>query len=157
MLGRRRRWLTAAVAIVAVEAALILSAGVVLEASRQFHASIISLVLQAFEVLGALLPQGILAGLAAILGLLGAGWWQEHLIGPAFSGQSQAGLPALGAVLAAPVYTILRRSLGRRSVAAKDTHGAPPHRIYVAAQRKASQPEGTASAAIRESPQSIAA
>lgn len=148
MRDRRRRWLTAGLLIVGADAGLLLSAGLVLGASQQVHASAFGLVSLMMDEMGSLVPAGVSAGLAAILGLLGAGWWQQHLIGPALTSESDAGLPALGGVLAAPVYLVVRRAARTPRKESPDAAGSPPHRVYVARMTKALEPLDRASTGV---------
>ncbi len=116
----------------AADAVLLLSAGTVLSASRQFHASVFGIVGGMLADLAGILPQGFLRGIGAILGFLGAGWWQEHLLVPALGSGTEADLPALGGVLAAPLYLVLRRSALAVREPSSTVSGAPPHRVFVA-------------------------
>lgn len=151
MRARRRRWVTAALLVLGADAALLLSAGLVLGASRLLHSSAFGLVAVVLSEMASALPAGVLAGFGAILGILGAGWWQQHVFGPAFSGETDAGLPALGATLAAPVYLVLRRAARSVPEEPAAAPGSPPHRIYVARRAKVLEPLGGASTAVQES------
>jgi hypothetical protein len=147
---QRRRWVLAIVAVAATDVAILLGAGAVLAASSQAHASVTALVGAMLGDVAALIPQGVADGLGAILGVLGAGWWQQHLLGPALANGSAAGVPALGGVLAAPVYTLVRRRARSPKTHPSATPGPPPHRIYVPVARVL-EPGMSASTAAHES------
>lgn len=147
--ARWKRWMTAIAAIVAADAAILLAAGVVLTLSQQMHASAMALVGAMLADLGALVPARLSDGLTTILGVFGAGWFQQ-ILGPSFSGASGSGVPALGGVLAAPVYTFVRRRVRRPARTTEDRVGAPPHRVFVATA-KALEPDLRISTAVQES------
>ncbi len=134
MRANRRRWVTAALLVLGADAALLAAAGFVLEASRQLHASAYGLVAAILDGAGSVFPTGFSNGIGAILGFLGAGWWQRALIGPAVANQAAAGFPALGGILAAPVYAAVRRMARGPAAPAMGGPGSPPHRVYVAAR-----------------------
>lgn len=129
MRARWKRWSTAVLAVAAVDAAVLLAAGLVLSGARQLHDSAFTLVGLALADLGSLMPAGIARGMNAILGILGVGWWQR-IVGPTLTGGSGSGAPVLAGVLAAPVYTVVRRKIRAAPRPQPPTSGAPPHRIY---------------------------
>lgn len=129
--------------------AILLAGGFVLAASQTMHASVMSLVGAVLADVGGLVPPRIAGGLGAILQTLGAGWLQR-ILGPVLSGGSGSDLPALGGVLAAPVYTVVRRSLRTAAPEKGERKGAPPHRIRVAAA-KVLEPELRISTVVQES------
>ncbi len=135
MRDRSKRWLFGALAVGVADGAILLAAGVILPTTQQLHASGLSLVAAMTSELGSLVPAGVAAGLGAILGVFGAGWWQQHLLGPALSSTSDAAGPAFAGVLASPVYAIVRRNASRKRAPMEWAQGCPPHRIYVAAAK----------------------
>ncbi len=151
MRARTRRWALAALLGVGVEGALILGAGVVLGVSSWFHASALGWAGTALAGVAAILPADYVAAVGAVLGALGAGRWQALLVAPALAGTPGAGLPALGGVLAAPVYTVARRSLRGKGDAARGVRGPPPHRASVAAMAKPLEPVRAPSTGVQES------
>ncbi len=103
--------------------------------SGQLRASVRDLLGGLLAVVSAALPNALVGGVTAILTVLGVAWWQQNLFAPALAGNAGAGLPALGAALAGPVYAFLRRAM-RRPKPEAATWGAPPHRIFVGAMAK---------------------
>ncbi len=122
--------MTAVVAVAAADIAILLAAGEVLATSQQVHTSVMSLVAAMLTDIGALVPPSIENGLGTILAVFGAGWFSQ-VLGPAFSGSSGSAVPALGGVLAAPVYTVVRRKVRRAPPPKRDDSGPPPHRIFM--------------------------
>ncbi len=144
------RWVLAAAEVAAADAALLAFAGVVMGLGGQLRSSIRDIVGGAFTVVGAVLPGSFVGGVTAILTVMGLGWWRQHLLSPALAGDAAAGLPALGAALAGPVYTFIRRA-PRRPNLEPGRRGAPPHRVFVAAMAKSLEPVVQASTAVQES------
>lgn len=145
---RWKRWATAVAVVAVADVAILLAAGAVLVASQQVHASVVSLVGAMLTDVGAVVPPRVAEGLGAILSVFGAGWFSQ-VLGPAVSGGSGSAMPALGGVLAAPVYTVVRRKARPSTQPNEDDSGPPPHRIYVAAA-KALETEPAASMAVQE-------
>lgn len=139
MHANRRRWVTAAVVVLGADAALLLAADLIQAASQQLHASAFDLVAAVFTGAATVIPSSFTNGLGAILGSLGADWWQRQLLGPALAGEAGGGPQALGGVLAAPVYAIVRRMARRTGVRVASRAGSPPHRIFIAARSSASE------------------
>jgi len=117
--------------VAAAESVLILGAGLVAGTAQQLRRTAFAIVESLVGGVGSLLPRGFVAGLAAILGVLGAGWWVPHLIVPAVSGESGTDLPALGGVLAAPAYLAVRRFTKPDRRPDAQGRGSPAHRIYM--------------------------
>lgn len=149
MRAQMRRWALTATAVVVVDAAVLAFAGAVMGLSGQLRASVGNLLGGLSLVMGAVLPNALVGGVTAILGVLGLGWWQQNLFAPALVGNAGAGLPALGAALAGPLYTVVRR-VAWRSRRDADRQGAPPHRVYLPAMAKALEPALPASTAVQE-------
>ncbi len=122
--------MTAVVAVAAADAAILLAAGIVLAASQQVHTSAMALVASMLADVGALVPPSIANGLGTILAVFGAGWFSQ-VLGPAFAGSSGSAVPALGGVLAAPVYTVVRRRVRPTPPSKPHDSGPPPHRIFI--------------------------
>ncbi len=125
--------MTAVVAVAAADVAILLAAGTVLATSQQVHTSVMSLVAAMLTDIGALVPPSIANGLGKILAVFGAGWVSQ-VLGPAFSGSSGSAVPALGGVLAAPVYTVVRRRVRPTLPPEPGDSGPPPHRIFMPVQ-----------------------
>lgn len=134
MRARTRRWAFAVLLMAGAEGLLLLAAGLILGLASAFHASLFSLVGAVFAQVVSILPVRLVAAFGVVVDALGAGWWQTHLVAPAIDQTSESGLPALGGVLAAPVYTVLRRTLRATKEAETESRGAPPHRVYITAR-----------------------
>ncbi len=146
----RRRWVVVALLVIAADTALVLTAGLFLAASSRLHSSVTLLAAGMLNGVASIMPAGIAAGVGAILGVLGAGWWQAHLVGPALAGGTGTGAPALAGVLAVPVYAAVRRSAKGRPRPPVAPRGAPVHRVYVAKTAKVFEPGLALSTAVQE-------
>ncbi len=141
--------MTAIVAVAAADVAILLAAGTVLAASQEVHASVTALVAAMLTDVGALVPSSIANGLGTILAVFGAGWFSQ-VLGPAFSGSSVSAVPALGGVLAAPVYTVVRRTVHPTPPPISGELVPPPHRIFMP-RAKPLEPERVVSMGVQES------
>lgn len=152
MRARLRRWVVAAALVAAAEAALLASGRWVLLGSQALRTSALGLVSSTLSEIGSVLPAGFTEGLAAIVGILGAGWWQEHLIGPTLAGGRNASVSTLGAALAGPLYLLARHAAHARRERRSPSRYAPPHRVYLPVVAKGAGPRSSDASRVVPAP-----